>query len=411
MFFSKIGRTFRAYDFQLWVLFAGWIISAMGFAMVIPFISIYFHLELGISMTVVGAFFFFTAIIRAGSQIIAGNLSDMIGRRKLMIFAQVVRGVVFFSVAITIQYRLHFGITGFILVLGYLLASFFQPVANAMVADIVPVEKRTEAYGLMKIAANIGWAIGPAAGGFLATFSYAALFWGGGSLALLSGLTIALFIKESNKYRKSFHYSSFQPKRLFSVYTDRKFFVFCTVSLMMFLTMAQLVATLSVYAKDSVGLSNDQLGLVYSVNALIVVFFQLIVSRLIQGRNLLYVLAAGSILYSIGYGLMVVPDTIVGIIVLMVVITIAEMMVSPSSSTMVAQMAPTEKYGEYMGAFGLFGTFGWSIGPLIGGVLIDYAPNATWLWLGVSVFGVIGGIGFLWMNAKYGYERKETSVQ
>lgn len=398
---NRIRQVFYAYDYQLWVLFAGWVISSMGFAMVVPFISIYFFVEVGIPMSVVGGFFFVTALVRAVAQILAGNLSDSIGRRKIMIFAQIIRGVVFFGVALTIRFHLPFWSTGLVLVCGYLFASFFQPAANAMVADIVPLEQRTEAFGLMRIASNIGWGIGPAAGGFLAKSSYASLFWAGGVLSLLSGLTILLFIRESNQFRQTFHYSTFLPRKILSVFQDRQFFYFCGISLLMFLTMAQLIATLSVYARETVGINNEQLGWIFSLNAFLVVFFQLLVSRLIGNRNLLLVLTAGSILYSIGYGLMAVPRTLLGILLLMVVITTAEMMVGPASSTLVARMAPASKYGVYMGAFGLFGTLGWSIGPLIGGLLIDNAPNPVVLWTGVSVFGLLGGIGFYWMYRRY----------
>jgi len=401
MLSSRIRRVIRTYDYQLWILFAGWVISSMGFAMVVPFVSIYFYVELGIPMSVVGGFFFVTALIRAVAQILAGSLSDSIGRRKIMIFSQLVRGLVFFGIALTIAYRLPFWSTGLILLFGYLFASFFQPASSAMIADIVPTEHRTEAYGLMRIASNLGWGIGPAAGGFLAASSYATLFWAGGGLSLLSGLTIILFIRESNRYRQTFHYSSFLPRRILGVFRDRQFFYFCLISLLMFLTMAQLIATLSVYAKETVGISNVQLGWVYSTNAFLVVFFQLAVSRLIRNRNLLMVLTAGSILYGLGYGLMFLPRTMAGILILIGVITTAEMMVGPASSTLVARMAPAEKYGVYMGAFGLFGTLGWSIGPLIGGVLIDYAPNPVILWAGVSVFGFLGGLGYYRMHRRY----------
>ncbi|MCF7805138.1 MAG: MFS transporter [Candidatus Marinimicrobia bacterium] len=373
----------------------------MGFAMVVPFISIYFHLELGVSMTVVGSFFFITAIIRAGSQIIAGNLSDSIGRRGIMIFAQIVRGIVFFGVAVSIYFRMSFLATAFILITGYLLASFFQPVANAMIADIVPKEKRPEAYGLLRVAANIGWGIGPAAGGFLAKYSYASLFFVAGILAILSGITILLFIKESNLNRRKIQRSSFHPKTVFRVFTDRKFFLYCGISLMMFLTMAQLIATVSVYARESIGISNIQLGFIYSANAITVVLFQMLISRVIRHRDLFLVLSFGSILYSIGYSLMAIPGTMIGILVLVLIVTTAEMLVGPAASTMVARMAPDDRYGHYMGAFGLFQTLGWSIGPFIGGLFLDFAPNPVILWLGVSTFGLIGGIGYLWMHRKY----------
>lgn len=397
---AKVRRIFVEYDLQLWILFAGWVVSAMGFAMVVPFVSIYFHLELGIPMAVVGTFFLVTAVVRAMSQIIAGNLSDSIGRRKIMLFAQFVRGLVFFGVAIAIHLNWGFLPTALILVMGYLLASFFQPAANAMVADIVPAEKRPEAFGLLKIAANIGWGIGPAAGGFLATHSYSALFWVSGFLAIGSGLTILFFLQESNKNLQPMQRSQFKPKKVFGVFSDKQFLIYCIVSWLMFLTMAQLVATLSVYAKAHIGISNEQLGWIYSLNALIVVVFQLLVSRIIKRFNLLKVMMLGSLIYWIGYSLMAFPSSLMQIFLLIALITVAEMMVGPASSSLVAKIAPLNKYGLYMGAYGLFGTLGWSVGPFIGGLFLDYAPNPYVLWFGVAFSGLLGAIGFFWMSRR-----------
>ena len=42
--------SFHGYDRRLWVLYGGFIASAMGFAMIVPFVSLYFHEELGVSM-------------------------------------------------------------------------------------------------------------------------------------------------------------------------------------------------------------------------------------------------------------------------------------------------------------------------------------------------------------------------
>ena len=57
-----------------------------------------------------------------------------------------------------------------------------HPAANAMVADLVPREKRIKAYALLRIAQNLGWAIGPMLGGFIAQRSYGAMFLAGGTL-------------------------------------------------------------------------------------------------------------------------------------------------------------------------------------------------------------------------------------
>ena len=54
-----------------------------------------------------------------------------------------------------------------------------------------------------------------------------------------------------------------------------------------------------------------------------------------------------------------------------------------------------------MGAFGLFGTLGWSIGPFIGGILLDYAANPFLLWFGVATFGFVGAMFFLLIHYQH----------
>ena len=55
------------------------------------------------------------------------------------------------------------------------------PVADAAAApasDVVELERRPHAYGLMYIAINVGAAIAPLVGGLLATHAFEYLFWG-----------------------------------------------------------------------------------------------------------------------------------------------------------------------------------------------------------------------------------------
>ena len=48
---SKPVAYVRQFDRNLWVLCVGWFVGALGFAAAIPFLSIYFHDKLGMSMT------------------------------------------------------------------------------------------------------------------------------------------------------------------------------------------------------------------------------------------------------------------------------------------------------------------------------------------------------------------------
>ena len=86
--FNKTLAYLKQFDLNLWVLSIGWFVGAMGFAVSIPFIAIYFHSELGLSMSEIGIFFGAMAVVRAVFQAIGGEISDRMERRQLLIHTQ-----------------------------------------------------------------------------------------------------------------------------------------------------------------------------------------------------------------------------------------------------------------------------------------------------------------------------------
>ncbi len=61
------------------------------------------------------------------------------------------------------------------------------PAHQAMVADILPEEKRQEGFGILRIMANLTWIIGPIIGGFIAGRSLFCSFYDRCSCQLLGG--------------------------------------------------------------------------------------------------------------------------------------------------------------------------------------------------------------------------------
>lgn len=171
-----ISAYFRKFDYRLWVLAGGWVASAMGFALAIPFISLYFHSELGISLTGIGVFLGVNAVIRSLFQALGGELADRWGRYHLMVIGQLVRSGIFLLMAISVYLNLGFFAIAGLLIFNSIFGAMFQPAANSTVADLVGADLRTEAYSIVRVAGNLGWAIGPAIGGYLSEHSWVLLF-------------------------------------------------------------------------------------------------------------------------------------------------------------------------------------------------------------------------------------------
>lgn len=395
----NLSRLFKEYDYRLWILAFGWMVSAMGFAMIIPFISIYFYQELKIPMSIVGAVFGIASLGRALFGVIGGEVSDRLGRVKVMGYAQILRGIAFLVVSWIISRGGGFLPIALLVVFSSLLGGFFQPVAHAMVADVVGKEKRVEGFSIVRIGGNLGWAIGPAIGGFVSAVSYSLLFLIAAFFTFVSSSLILSFIKET--LPKNEGLTKFKFKDLLEIRKDRLFFIYCGITLVLFIVVAQLVATFSVYSVDWVGISKNQLGLLYTLNGLIVVFFQFPTSKLIGKYKLTRVLFLGSLIYMVGYSSVGFANSFFWLFLSMGVITLAEIVVMPASMAIVANMSKESHYGRYMGTFGLFNSFAWSLGPFIGGVLLDVlAEKPVFIWLGISILALFSSFGYKWLGSK-----------
>jgi len=393
--FAGLRSRFGYFDRRIYILSLGWVVTSAGFAMVIPFMSIYFYQELGIPMSAIGLFFGFSAVLRAVPQPFAGWLSDRIGRVPIMGWSLILRSVTFAGVGYAIMAEAGFFTIAAIISFNYITGSVLHPVSNAMVADLVKKEQRISAFALLRIAGNMGWAIGPALGGFIAHASYAALFILAGFISLASGLFFLFALKDIPKSQMS-GTAKFKFADLFDLRRDKKLYEHCLISFLLFLVVAQLIATLSVYSVDKVGITRAELGTLYMINGLLVVLLQFPVSALFKRMTLTGQLALGAVIYAVGYFMVGLAPGFIFLILCMVIITFGEMVVSPPSTTLVANLSSPGNYGRAMGLFGFFQTAGWSLGPTVGGALLDlFAERTNIMWLLISIMAVAACLLFL----------------
>lgn len=404
----------------------GWVVNATGFGMVVPFMSIYFHKVLGVPMRYVALLFLATAVVRSISGALSGRLSDRVGRKPLLVVSPAARGLSFFAVAYLVSQRAPFIPTAAVLVSTFFLAAAYQPVAQSVVADVIPEKRRLQAYAWTRVAMNVGWALGPALGGYISQVSFSLLFVIGGILGATTALLVGLMIPETAPVkvdakgrevsasetpaagsltaappgtlpRKSFAARFLEPLH------NRRFVHYSLGTLFMYLIMAQLVATLPIYVVETAGLDQNQLGHLYALNGLLVVLFQTTVTRGLGRFPIIAVQAVGSMAYAAIYFLFSQAWTFPAFLGLIGVLTFAEMAVTPGTVTVVSHLAPRESMGNYMGIFGLFSNSAWSFGPFIGGLLLDIFPdNGTALWGIVACLGLAASSFYLSFRLRFG---------
>ncbi|UCG92843.1 MAG: MFS transporter [candidate division WOR-3 bacterium] len=380
----------QGYSTDIWVVFFARIVTAIGFSVSMPYLSLYLHNELGIPMTIVGTILMCASVVGAVLGVYGGELSDRRGRKWVMVRALSWRCLIFMLMGYVIAKKADVYIITGLLILNSAFGSFFLPASMSYVADLTAEEKRTSAYGLLRIGGNLGWALGPAIGGFLATIDYAYLFYFTGMCMLIATSILIKYSKESlseatlsEKKRTSF-------KNIISVAKDTRFLLFTIICLVLFIAWGQLIYPLAVYSVNRVGITKTQLGLLFSLNGFMVVAFQYFITNFIPVKRLLTALWIGSLIYAVGYFSVGVANSFWFLFASVIVITIGEMIVSPSSLSYASIIADVHHKGRYLGFFNLSQSLGWSFAPLVGGVLLDTFPGRS-----LGIWGIIGAFALI----------------
>lgn len=383
----------RQFDRNLWALSFGWFVASLGFAASMPFISIYFHSRFGMSITQIGVIFGVLAVVRCVAQAVGGEVSDRTSRRSMLVQTQVFRAVAFTMLALTIYADSGFWLVATGLLLATIFGAIFQPVANATVSDILPAEKRLDGFAITRSAGNLGWAVGPAIGGFLATASYGLLFLISAGLTFLSGL--ALWALMSTPPSRPVQ-DRFRLSDIASIKDDPLLARHSVLIFVLYLVVAQLIVPFSVYTVEMVGLTKTQLGYLFTLNGLLVVALQIPITRFLARSSLTTQLALGAFIYVLGYGIVGSLVSFGWFVVAITIVSIGEMTMSPASLALTSKLAPESRMGRYMGLFSFFTAAGWSFGPLFGGAILDHFSDTPALaWLLISSLALVPGLGYI----------------
>ena len=161
---NPIRNVYYRFEPEVWVMTITQFFIAIGFSICIPFLSLYLYQDRGLSMTMVGIIILVGGLCSAISQALGGVLSDRFGRRPILLIAASVSIFLYSGLAVLIGLSAPVWAIAIAYIAGRSILTTTRPVISAMVADFTSKERLTEAYGILRIGANIGWAAGPAIG-------------------------------------------------------------------------------------------------------------------------------------------------------------------------------------------------------------------------------------------------------
>jgi len=402
--FSKVKGIYEGYPPQFWTLLLGTFIDRLGGALLFPFFTLYLTRRFGVGMTEVGGIFGLFSIASIVGSTLGGALADRLGRKGMLIFGLIVSGLTSLLMGLVNSIELFFTSA---LIVG-LFANAGGPAQQAMVADLLPEEKRTQGFGLLRVVVNIAFTIGPAIGGLLATHSYLLLFICDAVASTITAGIVALAIRETRPAPREGEPEQTVVQTLggyWSVLRDSTFLLFIGACVLMALVYMQMNSSLAVYLRDVHGVPEQRFGYILSLNAAMVVLFQFPVTRWIAKFRPLVVMAVGTLLYALGFGMYGVVSAYGLFLVAMAVITVGEMMTAPTAQALVAQFAPEDMRGRYMAVYGFSWVIPSTVGPLLAGLIMDNA-DPRWVWYAAALIGATAAGAFLLVRRRIEWSRQ-----
>lgn len=384
---------------QFWLMITGVVLSTAGASMIWPFLLIYATNRLNLPLGVVAPLISINAAMGLLSSPIAGTLADRIGRKTVMNISLTLTGL---GYAFLMSASTYNQFVVLMIVIGFS-QPLYQVGADAMLADLIPPEKRTRAYAISRIAVNAAFAMGPAVGGFLASRSYQLAFYGATVGFLAYSLLLFVFARETLDRSPALSFpvttAAGEHSGYRRVFRDKTYVGFAGLLGLGLIAPMMLWILMPVYATSSYGLPVSLYGWIPTTNALMCVFLQFPVSEITRRYRPLHVTSVGMFVYAMGAGSVALMTGFWGFWISMVVLSMGELILVPTSSKYVADLAPADMRGRYMSVYWLSWGMARTLAPLIGGSLNERIGGQA-IWVGGLVIGAVSAAGLLVLSRR-----------
>ena len=377
--FSAINQ----FNKTVWFIIIATFFSRFTFLMTWPFLALILYREFGLDELEIGTFMTIAVCIGVGAGFFMGNLSDRIGRRKVIMAGLFCTSIAMLGLAYGNSLSLLLAATTLVSIA----RGMVEDPGKALMTDMMNSRKSKDlALQLRYFAINVGAAFGPMVGVYLGiggeqkSFVIVAVGY-------ILYLAVAAVIFKLEKPLAASHMGRDQSfSALFKLLRlDHAFLIFVFASFLMNLAYAQidlgLIQYLRVKSFENVA---KLFGILLFTNGMTIIIFQFPLLKLLENVAPLRKSYFGAGLFTLGFVIFAASskDAEWLLITAMLVMSLGEVIVFPSLNIIVDRMAPEHLKGSYFGAAAL-GYYGWAFAPILGGWLL-HSFGGTTMWLVVS---------------------------
>lgn len=390
---------------SLWPILLITLVSTATFTGVWSYAGVWAKTSVHASATAVGLMFLAYAGGCGITGYVGGRLSDLFGRRRVMVGGWTLASALILALPLVpggAPVKLGWA------VLAMAAGAPATSASNTAVADLATAGEQERAYASTRVMFNIGSMMGPPMAGLvLLTHSWSLLFICAGILGLA---TVAIVLKwmprTSQAHNDETDRQSAQGTKT-GIWRDRPFALLLASTLLGYFIYVTYSSVLPVVAVSDYHLAPSAWGFIYAINPIIVVLFQMRITRLTRTISSAVKLTLASLLMGASFLILILLPNIVGVVLLTGAFVLGEMLWAPVSQSLAARMAPKEMRGSYMGAFRGSGQIAMGLAPFVMLRVHESGNTPTWITIG-AISVLAAGVGWA---ASRGVRPAKNSVQ
>jgi MFS family permease len=363
---------------NVYILFFADIINSAG-SFVYPFLAMFLTLKLGYGEYYSG--FILTIVIAAEGvgRLIGGKLADWIGRKIVIIVLSASGAVIYIIIAFLKETIL----IPYLIILAGFLKSGAMPAINALLIDSTNKQNRNDAFSLLYLGHNLGYAIGPLAAGFLFINYISLIFLIDAITTFIALIPIIFYVKETLYKRAGLYLNSVEippGERAETGNVVKIFFKkpilygFAFISIIFSFVYSQSSFSLPLFLNQLFGERGPKyFGTLMTINAAIVILMTILLITFMKKINPILNVAIAGILFAAGFGMLYYSRFFVFFIMSTFIWTYGEILNAVSSNVIIANYSPVTHRGRFNAIIFFISGIGFTIGPLLSGLYIKYA--------------------------------------
>ncbi len=385
---NSLKSTYSNLPRSVYVILLIRVVNSMG-NFVFPFMTLLLTRKVGMGEQQVGMFLLLGSGLQVPGSLLGGKLTDLMGRKKIMITCMGLAALCFIPCAFLVDYQEAIIYVPWFLILASLFNSIAGPANGAMMNDLTEPENRQAAFSLLYMGMNAGTAIGSVVAGVFFNKYFKLLFLGDAVTTLISLLILIKFVKETIPTHDD--YEKIEEDRLdekvesggllkallmrpalliFAVFDTAFSFIYAQTQFSMPLQ------TNAIFG-ESAGAA--YFGIFNMVNCLEVIFMTTFITIITRKVKAVYNVSIAGIFFGVGFGMLFYARSFWMFILSTIIWTVGEIINATNIGVYIANHTPISHRGRFNAIINIISGTGGAISPYImGGLIAHKGVSNVW---------------------------------